>query len=72
MSRVHHLTMRSGNHESIGPPLAVANFEDDMEDLNAVARYLVYELGYQISIVVGHSRGKLVITINASSAGYQV
>ena len=34
-------------------------FEEDIEDIAAVAEYLTRELGYTIDLVIGHSKGSV-------------
>jgi len=49
----------SGNHETPGP-WNMSAFENDIEDLTAVASFLNKELGYTVTMVIGHSRGSIV------------
>lgn len=51
--------MRRGSHES-GGTWKFAGFEDDVVDLEVVVAYLKKEYGYEIALVVGHSRGSVV------------
>jgi len=37
----------------------MAAFPDDVEDIQAVADYLIRELGYVIDLVIGHSKGSV-------------
>ncbi|KAJ7904807.1 ectomycorrhiza-regulated esterase [Mycena leptocephala] len=48
-----------GNHESPGTWNQSA-FVDDLEDLSAVAQYLLNVYGYVVTTVIGHSRGSIV------------
>ncbi|KAF5360838.1 hypothetical protein D9756_004961 [Leucocoprinus leucothites] len=48
-----------GNHET-GGTWKQGALEEDLEDLNAVIAYLKSTYGYEIELVVGHSRGSLV------------
>ncbi|KAJ3559594.1 hypothetical protein NP233_g11227 [Leucocoprinus birnbaumii] len=48
-----------GNHET-GGTWKQGALEEDLEDLNAVVAYLTSTYGYEIELVVGHSRGSLV------------
>ncbi|KIP05369.1 hypothetical protein PHLGIDRAFT_128928 [Phlebiopsis gigantea 11061_1 CR5-6] len=45
-----------GNFESPGP-WRVGAFNNDIEDLEAVVKYLTAQFGYVIDLLVGHSRG---------------
>lgn len=45
-----------GNFESTGS-MRLGGFLDDVVDISAVVEYLVKEFGYQIDLVIGHSRG---------------
>ncbi|KZT39512.1 hypothetical protein SISSUDRAFT_1045541 [Sistotremastrum suecicum HHB10207 ss-3] len=47
------------NHETPGT-WNIANFEDDLEDLRIVGEYLTKQLGYQIAMIVAHSRATFV------------
>ncbi|KAF7296716.1 Peptidase-S9 domain-containing protein [Mycena chlorophos] len=47
-----------GNHETPGS-MSYARFENDVEDLDAVAKFLEGR-GYVVTAVVGHSRGSIV------------
>lgn len=53
------LTSCSGNHES-GGQWTQGGFADDVEDLVAVVAYLRSTYGYEVDMVVGHSRGSVV------------
>ncbi|KXN82822.1 hypothetical protein AN958_02096 [Leucoagaricus sp. SymC.cos] len=48
-----------GNHET-GGTWKQGALNEDLEDLNAVVAYLKSTHGYEIELVVGHSRGSLV------------
>lgn len=37
----------------------MANFGEDVEDINVVALFLASKLGYIIDLVVGHSKGSV-------------
>lgn len=49
----------SGNHES-GGKWRQGGFSDDVEDLVTVVAYLRATYGYEVDMVVGHSRGSVV------------
>ncbi|XP_006462461.1 hypothetical protein AGABI2DRAFT_72188 [Agaricus bisporus var. bisporus H97] len=48
-----------GNHET-GGTWKQGAFHDDLEDIDAVVSYLKAKYGYEIELIVGHSRGSLV------------
>lgn len=49
----------SGNHES-GGTWKQAAIHEDVEDLRIVVAYLTSHYGYEVDLVVGHSRGSVV------------
>jgi uncharacterized protein len=51
--------MHRGSHETPGT-WNMGALDEDLRDLRTVVRYLTEELGYQIQLLVGHSRGSLV------------
>lgn len=57
--RVTDLKSCRGNHES-GGQWRQGGFTDDVEDLVTVVAYLRFTYGYEIDVVVGHSRGSVV------------
>lgn len=48
-----------GNHET-GGTWKQGALEEDLEDVNVVVAHLKSTYGYEIELVVGHSRGSLV------------
>lgn len=50
---------KSGNHET-GGTWKQGAMHEDVEDMNAVVSYLKANYGYEIELIVGHSRGSLV------------
>lgn len=59
LSRVIGLKYCRGNHES-GGQWRQGGFADDVEDLVTVVAYLRSTYGYEVDMVVGHSRGSVV------------
>lgn len=49
----------SGNHES-GGEWKYGGFAEDVQDLQAAVAFLRRTYGYEIDMVVGHSRGSVV------------
>ncbi|KLO05842.1 alpha/beta-hydrolase [Schizopora paradoxa] len=47
-----------GNHET-GGTWKMADFPNDVEDIQVVADYLIQEYGYVIDLVIGHSKGSV-------------
>lgn len=48
-----------GNHES-GGTWKQAAIHEDVEDVRLVVAYLTEKYGYEIDLVIGHSRGSVV------------
>lgn len=48
-----------GNHES-GGTWKQAAIHEDVEDVRLVVAYLTEKYGYEVDLVVGHSRGSVV------------